>query len=112
MIRCTITYTDGCTSSVESFTTPDFAFAFARIVRGQHPTATVELTQHCCECERDHDAEDMPPECEDCGVCLGTEEGPHCRACVELRTECLCPGGEELGPCSCPACTGRIGGPR
>jgi hypothetical protein len=48
------------------------------------------------------DDDDTENVCEECGEPL--EEGTNCGACLEAQG-CLCPGGRELGPCSCPYCT-------
>jgi len=61
--------------------------------------------------------------CEDCKADIEDEQADKtqeefdavlCEDCAESRRseieDCQCPGGEELGPCSCPACLsgGRI----
>ena len=65
-----------------------------------------------CECE------ECCEYCEDCSVATAPAELDRnedktdvrcCDDCAEKReesAECQCPGGEELGPCHCPACTG------
>lgn len=71
-------------------------------VVGPHPT--------CEQCSVVHDCDDLPPKCEQCGVCLGVDwnvdDAAVCEECEAESRECQCPGGEELGPCHCPACAG------
>jgi hypothetical protein len=62
--------------------------------------------------------EDCRDYCEDCSLPakadeLDTGEDKHgvrcCSDCSDTRDEddqCQCPGGEQLGPCHCPACRG------
>ena len=65
--------------------------------------ATSEITDGDVEDTTSEDEDDEHTgKCPECGEDL--EEGTNCGACFEAQG-CWCPGGYELGPCSCPYCT-------
>lgn len=83
--------------------------AIDKAIREDRFPQRTDATVYCDVCKHDHCTDDLPPVCEICGDCL-TEDWSKdydvCAECDDERNECQCPGGEELGPCSCPACSG------
>ena len=81
----------GCCESA-AFNSSILAEQFATAIRAQGADIDVRVTTTCPDCNGRHDAEAMPPECEDCGTCLGDawEGVALCAPCVADRDECEC----------------------
>lgn len=99
----------GTAPGEERFRSTYEATMFAAALLADYPAADVRVLYVCVDCGVEHDHDDAPRECEECGVCLGADadiDTDRCDECETERYECLCPGGEELGRCYCPACGG------
>jgi hypothetical protein len=115
-LRATCTYPDGVPPSIEewpdAYRDVDDANKWLDVMRRLH-NCGIEIAQLCDE----HGEEDVTT-CDDCGwpMCAVEAEASRsgwdanlCEGCMETRredAECWCPGGQEHGPCGCPACIG------